>query len=189
MFIHQHHYIGIRTGLRFRAAVQNLVYRKSLKMSASAKSKSSTGQIVNHMSADANKLMWFLTLVNFIWTTPLQTCVVLGILIYVLGVSSLAGVAIMIIAIPIQTRITRKMTNLQTKILEKSDLRLKQINELIQGIKVIKLYAWEQYFVENILKTRAEQLKVMFHSRLYRAITSLVMQSTPPLVALAAFGK
>ena len=43
-----------------------------------------------------------------------------------------------------------------------TDRRVKQVNELVHGIKVIKLLAWEDVFCKNIEDTRALEVHLLF---------------------------
>ncbi|KAJ3398383.1 hypothetical protein HDV05_002578, partial [Chytridiales sp. JEL 0842] len=54
--LHQYFHICILLGMRIKAAVATAVYRKSLRLSPSARQKSTIGEIVNLMSIDAGRL-------------------------------------------------------------------------------------------------------------------------------------
>ena len=41
------------------------------------------------------------------------------------------------------------------------DQRIRLTNELLGGIKVIKLYAWEEHFQENVQSIRNSELAVL----------------------------
>lgn len=53
-----------------------------------------------------------------------------------------------------------------------SDVRVKHCNEVIQGIKVIKLLAWEKYMTNNINKARSAEIKMLMKGAVYRALYS-----------------
>ena len=55
------------------------------------------------------------------------------------------------------------------------------------GIKAVKLYAWEQSFKERILSLRQLELTHIRHMAHLEVVQSLVMGSTPILIALFAF--
>jgi hypothetical protein len=67
-----------------------------------------------------------------------------------MGPSIGAGVGILILAIPLNTYIARKMRTYQKAQMGNKDARVKLMNEILNGIRVIKLYAWETPFLEKV---------------------------------------
>lgn len=55
---------------------------------------------------------------------------------------------------------------------EVSDERLRKINEVLQGIKLLKLYGWECLYGQKITKTRQKELKYLDNDSLYWAVMS-----------------
>lgn len=58
---------------------------------------------------------------------------------------------------------------------EQSDERLKQSNEMLQSIKLLKLYAWEKIFYESVVVTRTKELRLMLTASLLRTLSSEMM--------------
>lgn len=86
---------------------------KSLLLSNEARKTSTVGEIVNLMSVDAQRFIELTTHLNMIWSAPFQMCVCLYFLWMVLGPSVLAGVAVMVLMIPINAVIAKKAEFLQ----------------------------------------------------------------------------
>lgn len=84
-------------------------------------------------------LPWFC----YIWTAPVQIGIALWLLWGELGISVLGGLFLMILFIPINGYIAGLVKKIQTKQMALKDKRLKAINEMLNGMKVLKLYAWE----------------------------------------------
>ncbi|KAK7081053.1 Canalicular multispecific organic anion transporter 1, partial [Halocaridina rubra] len=122
-------------GLRMRTALISAVYCKALRISTSAKKDSTTGEIVNLMSVDAQRFMDITTYLNMLWSAPLQIAIALYFLWDLLGPSVLAGLAVMIVLIPINGVIANKTKNLQFKQMKNKDHRVKLMNEILNGIK------------------------------------------------------
>jgi hypothetical protein len=51
-----------------------------------------------------------------------------------------------------------------------SDERLRQMNEVLQGIHLLKLYGWEYLYGNRILRTRAKELNLLDKDSFYWAI-------------------
>ncbi|XP_070559515.1 ATP-binding cassette sub-family C member 8-like [Ptychodera flava] len=76
-----------------------------------------------------------------------------------MGISAIIGALLLIFIVPLQMKVTSNLTRIQDTLLEISDSRLKKINELLQGIKLLKLYGWEEKFCSAIEVVREKQIK------------------------------
>ena len=169
-------------GLRIRTALISAIYRKALVMSNSARKESTVGEIVNLMAVDAQRFMDLTTYINMLWSAPLQISLALYFLWQILGPSVLAGLGIMIILIPVNGVIANKVKSLQIKQMKNKDERVKLMNEVLSGIKVLKLYAWEPSFEQQILKIRDKEVKVLKEAAYLNAGTSFIWSCAPFLV-------
>ncbi|XP_074036465.1 multidrug-Resistance like Protein 1 isoform X3 [Leptinotarsa decemlineata] len=174
-------------GMRIRTVLISTIYRKALRISNSARKESTVGEIVNLMAVDAQKFMDLVGYLNMIWSAPLQICLSLYFLWKELGPSVLAGLAVMIIMIPINGFIANKVKVLQVKQMKNKDERVKLMNEILNGIKVLKLYAWEPSFENQVLKIRDKEIKVLKEAAYLNAGTSFIWSCAPFLVSLVTF--
>uniref|UniRef100_A0A069DZT4 ABC-type glutathione-S-conjugate transporter n=1 Tax=Panstrongylus megistus TaxID=65343 RepID=A0A069DZT4_9HEMI len=174
-------------GLRIRTVLVSAIYRKALKLSNSARKESTVGEIVNLMSVDAQRFMDLTTYINMIWSAPLQIALALYFLWQILGPSVMAGLAVMIILIPVNGFIANQIKKLQIKQMKNKDERVKMMNEILSGIKVLKLYAWEPSFEQQVLRIREKEVKVLKQAAYFNALTSFIWTCAPFLVALVSF--
>ncbi|XP_065072690.1 multidrug resistance-associated protein 1 isoform X3 [Ochlerotatus camptorhynchus] len=174
-------------GLRIRTALISAIYRKALIISNSARKGSTVGEIVNLMAVDAQRFMDLTTYINMLWSAPLQIALALFFLWEILGPSVLAGLAVMIILIPVNGVIANKIKTLQIKQMKNKDERVKLMNEVLSGIKVLKLYAWEPSFEQQILVIRDKEVKVLKSAAYLNAGTSFIWSCAPFLVSLVTF--
>ena len=83
-----------------------------------------------------------------------------------LGPSTLAGLAVMILMIPLNGVVATKMKKYQISQMKDKDKRCKLMDEILNGIKVLKLYAWEKSFQGQVnkylimLKNRKMQMQI-----------------------------
>ncbi|XP_006558751.1 multidrug resistance-associated protein 1 [Apis mellifera] len=174
-------------GLRIRTALIAAIYRKALRMSNAARKESTVGEIVNLMSVDAQRFMDLTAYINMIWSAPLQIVLALYFLWDILGPAVLAGLAVLLILIPINVLITNRVKTLQIRQMKHKDERVKLMNEVLNGIKVLKLYAWEPSFEEQILKIRTKEIKVLKETAYLNSGTSFIWSFAPFLVSLVSF--
>lgn len=175
-------------GMRIRTALTSAIYRKSLRMSNAARKESTVGEIVNLMSVDAQRFVELTAYLNMIWSAPLQIALALYFLWDILGPSVLAGLAVMIILIPVNGLIANRVKTLQIRQMKYKDERVKLMNEVLNGIKVLKMYAWEPSFEDQILKIRNKEMKVLKQTAYLNSATSFIWSCAPFLVSLMSFG-
>ena len=65
----------------------------------------------------------------------------MGLLIYLLGAPALAGVAVMMLLIPLEHRVSKASSAYRKKTLKNTDRRIQMLSELLAGSKMIKLCA------------------------------------------------
>ena len=105
-------------------------------MTNEARKGSTVGEIVNLMSVDCQRLQDITGYLWMIWSAPLQICVALWLLWGQLGSSVLAGIAIMVLLIPLNGFLSVKSRQFQMQQMKLKDSRLKLMNEVLSGMKV-----------------------------------------------------
>jgi ABC-type multidrug transport system fused ATPase/permease subunit len=105
-----------------------------------------------------------------------------------LGSASFAGVLLMAVFLPVTSFLQNKCKVQQTKRLKQQDTRIKTINELLNGIKVVKLYAWELSFNVVINKIRDSELGILKLINYLNGISGFSLSIMPFLVSVVSFG-
>ena len=145
------------------------------------------GETTNLMSIDTQKFMDLMLYLNMIWASPLQIALAVYFLWDILGPSALAGLAVMVLMIPLNGIVATKMKKYQISQMKDKDRRCKLMDEILNGIKVLKLYAWEKSFQQKVLDIRKSELSALIKAAYMNAFTSFLWTSAPFLVALASF--
>ncbi|KAL5281110.1 ABCC2.2 family protein [Megaselia abdita] len=174
-------------GLRIRTALINAIYRKSLVISNGSRKESTVGEIVNLMAVDAEMFTQLTLYINMIWSAPLQIAVALYFLWGVLGPSVMAGFGSMLLMIPINAWMANMSRKFQVKQMLEKDGRVKLMNEILSGIKVLKLYAWELSFEDKVLGIRDKEIQTLKGQAHLTAGTFFFWTSIPFLVSLVSF--
>ncbi|XP_047464661.1 ATP-binding cassette sub-family C member 3 isoform X1 [Mugil cephalus] len=187
IILHHHFQYCFVTGMNVRTAIIGAIYRKALVITNAAKRSSTVGEVVNLMSVDAQRFMDLTTFLNMLWSAPLQIMLALYFLWQNLGPSVLAGVAVMIMLIPFNAVIAMKTRAYQVEQMQHKDSRIKLMNEILNGIKVLKLYAWENSFRDKVLAIRQKELNVLRKTAYLGALSTMAWTSAPFLVALTTF--
>ena len=70
------------------------IYRKSLVITAAAKKESTSGEVVNLMSVDCQRIGDMAPYINMLWSAPMQIVIAIYFLYQIMGPSVLAGMYI-----------------------------------------------------------------------------------------------
>uniref|UniRef100_A0A8B9MCZ2 ATP binding cassette subfamily C member 4 n=1 Tax=Accipiter nisus TaxID=211598 RepID=A0A8B9MCZ2_9AVES len=167
---HLYFYHVQRAGMKLRVAMCHMIYRKALRLSNVAMAKTTTGQIVNLLSNDVNKFDQVTIFLHFLWAGPIQAVAVTVLLWMEIGPSCLAGMAVLIILLPVQTCIGRLFSSLRSKTAALTDVRIRTMNEVISGMKIIKMYAWEKSFAELVNGLRRKEIAMIMKSSYLRGL-------------------
>ncbi|XP_073750487.1 ATP-binding cassette sub-family C member 4 isoform X2 [Callorhinus ursinus] len=157
-------------GMRLRVAMCHMIYRKALRLSNMAMGKTTTGQIVNLLSNDVNKFDQVTIFLHFLWAGPLQAIAVTALLWMEIGISCLAGIAVLIILLPLQSCLGKLFSSFRSKTAAFTDVRIRTMNEVITGIRIIKMYAWEKSFADLITYLRRKEISKILSSSYLRGM-------------------
>ncbi|XP_053965144.1 probable multidrug resistance-associated protein lethal(2)03659 [Anastrepha ludens] len=154
--------LGIQhIGMKVRLAMCNLIYRKALRLNKTALGDTTTGQVVNLISNDVGRLDTSIMHVNVLWVGPIEIAVVAVLLYREIGVASLFGVMAMLLFVPLQLYLGRMTSKLRLRTALRTDERVRMMNEIISGIQVIKMYAWEKPFGKMVQHARRKEMNVV----------------------------
>uniref|UniRef100_A0A8C9ZX93 ATP-binding cassette, sub-family C (CFTR/MRP), member 9 n=1 Tax=Sander lucioperca TaxID=283035 RepID=A0A8C9ZX93_SANLU len=185
-FLQASYYVTIETGINLRGA---MIYNKILRLSTSNMSmgEMTLGQINNLVAIETNQLMWFLFLCPNLWSMPVQIVMGVIMLYYFMGCSALVGASVIVLLAPVQYRIATKLADTQKSTLEHSTDRLKKTTEILKGIKLLKLYAWENIFCDSVEDTRGKELTSLKTFAFYTSMSIFMNAAIPIAAVLATF--
>jgi ATP-binding cassette subfamily C (CFTR/MRP) protein 1 len=175
-------------GLQMRNMLISSIYRKALKLSPAARQISSTGQIVNMFSSDTAQIQRLLFFFNNI-ALALPTIGVCLYLIYQqLGVSTFVGVGLIAFTMPLNGVCFYILNLVRRKKVLTTDIRVKLMNEILSGIRIIKYYAWETAFAEKVTTVRKVEL---YYLKIFAYIIAIaftiLLQAVPVFMPILIF--
>lgn len=173
-------------GFRIRTGLISAIYRKALRISNTAKKDTTVGEIVNLMAVDAQRFFELISYLHVLWSGPMIIGIAIFLLWQYLGIAVLSGLAVMILMVPLSGWIAARLRDLQVEQMKIKDERVKSMNEILNGMKVLKLYAWEPSFEKMILGTRGKEIVLLRKAALFNAGTFFVWSMAPFLVSLAS---
>lgn len=136
-----------------------------------AASKTGSGYLVNLMSNDVARLDRSTVYLHYIWILPIQSLLI-GYLIWrrakwaaVVGV-----IGLLLKCVPVQTRLSHYTSVLRMKVATRTDFRVGIMNEIIEGIQVIKMYAWEIPFQKVVTEARRLEIQQIRYASYIRGV-------------------
>ena len=174
-------------GLKVRTTLISAIYKKSLLVAQSTKKDSSIGEIVNLMSVDVQRFMDLLPYLNMLWSSPLQICISAYFMYNLLQEATFVGMAILFGTLPLNFLLGKYLRKYQLEQMKLKDHRIKAMNEILTGMKVLKLYGWEQSFIGQILDIRGKEIAIQKKAAYLNAFMSLFWTLAPFLVGLGSF--
>lgn len=186
--LHQYFQRAFDAGMRVKSGLIALIYAKSLKLSSEGRSSKTTGDIVNHMAVDQQRLSDLTQFGMQLWSAPFQITLCMVSLYQLVGVSMFAGVAVMILMIPLNGAIARMMKRLQIVQMRNKDSRTRLMTEILNNMKSIKLYAWNTAFMSKLNHIRNDlELNTLRKIGATQSVANFSWQSTPFLVSCSTF--
>ncbi|TMW67828.1 hypothetical protein Poli38472_007500 [Pythium oligandrum] len=174
--------------IQFTGGLKNLIYQKTLCLSASSRKEKSTGDISNLFMMDCGFILMAASFIHQLWLIPLQIICV-GVLLYrLLGWAALAGLVIIVVALAINSLIASRIYAMYMSFMGRKDVRLQRVMEAFKSISIVKFNGWEDKFQERIDNERREEVQSMWFFMRYNALSTVMMWGLPVFMSVAAFG-
>ena len=117
----------------------------------------------------------------YCWAAPLQA-VVTTVLLYMQ-----LGWPIFVCILPLQKKVMGSLKSDMLAASKSSDERIKLITEIIQGVQVVKLQAWEDIFAGRVETTRATKLKHRRTIAFLKGANTALTECAPIISTIATF--
>ncbi|KAK3096100.1 hypothetical protein FSP39_023229 [Pinctada imbricata] len=179
VFFSQAAYHIIRLGLEMKTAIIGLIYKKALTMSNASKKNYSVGDIVNLMSVDCQRIQdacqFQYELISFF------TVLILGLFLVwnEMGLATLGSVVVIVVVAVVNSLLGKLQQRLQNMVLRMKSSRIRLLKEVLNGIKVLKMYTWEPAFTSKILNIRESEMKILRKLATVLSFTILISVHSP----------
>nr|UAX26432.1 ATP-binding cassette C subfamily [Galleria mellonella] len=168
---HHNNLFVMRFSLRIKIACSALLYRKVLRMSQVTLGEVAGGKIVNLLSNDLARFDFAFMFLHYVWLIPIQTAVVLYLLYNRAGYAPFVGLfSVVVLIFPIQAALTKLTAVIRRMVAQRTDRRIKLMNEIINGIQVIKMYAWEKPFQKVVELAREYETSALRNAIFVRSV-------------------
>ena len=182
-------YLGVDIlGMHVRSALTAMVYRKGLRLSSSAKQSHTSGEIVNYMAVDVQRVGDYSWYLHDIWMLPLQIILALAILYKNVGIASVATFIATIISIIVTVPLAKLQEDYQDKLMAAKDDRMRKTSECLRNMRILKLHAWEDRYRMKLEEMRHVEFHWLRKALYSQAFVTFIFWSSPIFVAAITFG-
>ncbi|KAH0904777.1 hypothetical protein HID58_044280 [Brassica napus] len=181
---------GGKAGLGMKAVLVSMIYEKGLTLPCHSKQGQgqTSGEIINLMAVDADRLDAFTWFMHDPWILVLQVSLALWILYNSLGLGSVAAFPAFILVMLANYPFAKLEDKFQSNLMKSKDNRMKKTSEVLLNMRILKLQGWEMKFLSKILDLRQVEAgwlkKFVYNS----AAMSSVLLTAPSFISATAFG-
>lgn len=148
---------------------------------------SSVGKITNLMSVDAEQLSDMPSYIFMLYNAPVQVAVGVYYLYQLLGVAALVGLVVMVVSFPISGYTSKLYGKRYTSLSTARDKRNSLLNEMFQGIRMVKYFTWENQWKQKVKDARSNEISKLFSLVAFEISANIIYFSVPILVTVVSF--
>uniref|UniRef100_A0A8B9L136 ATP-binding cassette sub-family C member 5 n=1 Tax=Astyanax mexicanus TaxID=7994 RepID=A0A8B9L136_ASTMX len=174
--------LNYRTGTRLRGAILTMAFQKILRL-RSLREKS-IGELINMCSNDGQRMFEAAAMGSLLAGGPLVAVLGMAYNLSVLGPTSLLGSAVFILFYPTMMFSSRLTAYFRRKGVAVTDQRVQKMNEILNYIKFIKMYAWVKAFSQAV---RNEERQILERTGYFQSITVGVAPIVVVIASVATF--
>jgi len=182
--IQQMNIYSTRLGVRIKSCISTIIYQKSLIIDK----YQNTLDVVSIVSTDVTKLANSATTLHYLWSGMIEALAIIAVLIGFIGVAALPALGLLLFLIPVQYLIGMIIAGMRKKTASASDERVHLMEEILRAIKLVKMYAWERKFAENVDYLRSKETNLARINGILKSLNLAFVFVLPPLIAISVFG-
>ena len=147
-------YFAYCVGVQMRAICVTALYKKILRIQQSVLHKVTIGHIINLTSNDVFKFDVGSRYCTAFGVAPIVLILSTVIILVFIGPIGLIGIVYVTLHIPLQIVLGFIFGHFRYKLSITADKRIRLMDQIIRGMRVIKFYVWEEPFIRYISKIR-----------------------------------
>ena len=187
-FTQRHWYFKLQqAGYRARSAIVAVIYLKGLTISGQSKQGNSSGEIINFMAVDAERIGDYAWYMHDFWLVFVQVGIALLLLYKTLGLAVISAFIATVLVLLANYPLGNIQEKLQDGLMKSKDKRMKSTSEILRNMRILKLQGWEMKFLSKIIKLRDEEEGALKKYMYTLSMTSFIFWGAPIIVAVATF--
>ncbi len=171
----------------FTSRLNLKIYRHALGMRDCDRKEKQTGDMVNAMGSDSEIIAQVCGVFGSLFHSA---GIILGgtlLLFRFVGISALAGVAVVSLLLPLTRLIAPPMARSQFRFMEAMDTRVTLITQILRGIRVVKYFCWETGMDAQVRHIRSREISSRKSYAVVENFANLSYTSLPVLLGVSVF--
>ncbi|OCF33530.1 ATP-binding cassette transporter [Kwoniella heveanensis BCC8398] len=148
---------------------------------------SSKTQIMTLFTVDVDRVTDFVFHLFAVVDAPIEIIVASYFVFKLLGISALYGLLAAILSLPLNHFASKIVVRAQENLMKTRDQRTALMNEILQGIRMLKFMAWERSFENRVQGLRKTELSWQARNYQIEVAFSCIWALTPVLVTVVSF--
>ena len=145
-------------GAKFRTMLTTAIYKRVLSINLNQSYALSFGKIITPISSGLYKLDIGIIYLNMLWIYPYGLLMFVYLLWREIQIAALAAGVVAILQAPIGLCFSCLNSKLKFKTAKLTDRRNRLMKEVIEGISLVKTYAWEYAVRKKVIKIRDKEM-------------------------------
>ncbi|KAL0274896.1 UNVERIFIED_CONTAM: hypothetical protein PYX00_002924 [Menopon gallinae] len=180
-----YHALSYRTAIRLRSACLVLAYKKLIYLNSLG--SKSIGGIINIYGSDGGRLFYLVVFGPMVIGGPIIVICCAFYIYFIFGPWGLLGLSTFLFFFPLQYLLSKITASFKQYALSRTDERIRLITEMLNIIKLIKIYAWEGYFLKQIQAIRNEELALLQKAAYCQSIGTTLTPTIPVITGILVF--
>ncbi|XP_070510894.1 ATP-binding cassette sub-family C member 5-like isoform X3 [Cardiocondyla obscurior] len=177
--------VNYKTGLRLKSACTTLLYKKILRLNSLG--NKSTGEVINLFCNDSQRLFDVMIYGPMIISGPIVISCGIIYILWLFNPIALVGMIAFLSFYPCQYFISRATGYFRSKSVNITDARVKLMSEILECVKLIKMYSWEKYFSEKLLAIRKKEEHWLHKTVYFQSLSISLTPAIPVISAIVTF--
>ena len=145
------------------------------------------GRITNLMSVDTYRIDQASALFHITWTAPIALLITLALLIVNLSYNALAGFGLLVIGAPMLAVAIKSLFRRRKDINKITDQRVSLTQEILQSVRFVKYFGWEEAFLERLAGYRKTEIYAIQVLLTIRNAINAVSMALPIFASMLSF--
>lgn len=187
IFFNQFFLASQLTGAQVKALLTKAALNKMFKASGYTKHKFPNGKVTSFVTTDLARIEFAISFQPFLAGFPIILAICIVLLIINLGAISLVGIGVFFAAFVVTLFIFKQVIGLRTASNILTDKRVTMMREILNNMKMVKYYAWEDAYEKNVGDVRSEEIKKVRRMQYIRNFIIALAFSLPNIASLVTF--
>ncbi|AMD21977.1 HFR122Cp [Eremothecium sinecaudum] len=183
------HFLHLSTisGTQAVAVLTKAVISKTLRLSGAARHKWSSGKIMSMLSTDSSRLEFGLAFQPFLFTFFPSLIITVIYLLLTVGPVALVGIGVFLVIVVSFVAVFHIMLKLRVAANTQTDARVTIVKDILNNMRVLKFYAWEDAYEESVKDKRENEIKYVKRMQYLRNFLDAATIAVPSFSAMTIF--